>query len=87
MKTHYVSVEEMMDYVQNAFELYPKEKTTGIWACYYSNLRSIMKENGGNYYKQAHNDSRSLIKTTGTPIDLRVDFEDFDRCFDLTNDV
>ena len=28
-----------------------------------------------------------LIKTTGTPIDLRVDLEDYDRCFDLLNDV
>ena len=87
MKTHSVSVEGMMDNVQNAFEFYPKEKITGIWACYYNNIRSIMKENGSNDYMQAHNDSRSLIKTTGTPIDLRVDFEDFDRCFDLTNDV
>ena len=76
-----------MDNVQNAFELYPKEKITGIWACYYNNLRSIMKENGGNDYKQAHNDSRSLIKTTGTPIDLRVDLEDYDRCVALLNDV
>ena len=24
---------------------------------------------------------------TGTPIDLRVDLEDYDRCFDLLNDV
>ena len=23
----------------------------------------------------------------GTPIDLRVDLEDYDRCFDLLNDV
>ena len=29
----------------------------------------------------------NLIKTTGTPIDLRVDLEDYDRCFDLLNDV
>ena len=33
------------------------------------------------------NNSRNLIKTTGTPIDLRVDLEDYDRCFDLLNDV
>ena len=41
----------------------------------------------GNDYKQAHNDSRSLIKNTGTPIDLRVDLEDYDRCVDLLNDT
>ena len=82
-----------MDNVQNAFEFYPKEKITGIWACYYNNIRSIMKENGSNDYMQAHNDSRSLIKTTGTgtPIDLpqylSVDLEDYDRCVDKLNDV
>ena len=42
-----------------------------------------MSVDGGNDYKQAHNNSRNLIKTTGTPIDLRVDLEDYDRCFDL----
>ena len=47
-----------------------------------------MSKDGGNDYKlQAHNDSRSLMKTTGTPIDLRVDLEDYDRCVDLLNDV
>ena len=48
-----------------------------------------MSVDGGNDYKQAHNNSRNLIiiKTTGTPIDLRVDLEDYDRCFDLLNDV
>ena len=47
-KTRCVCVEETMDNVQNAFELRPKEKITGIWAYYYSNLRSLMKENGGD---------------------------------------
>ena len=48
-----------------------------------------MSVDGGNDYdyKQAHNNSRNLIKTTGTPIDLRVDFEDYDRCFDLLSGV
>ena len=32
---------------------------------------------------------RNLIKTTGTgtPIDLKVDLEDYDRCVDLLNGV
>ena len=74
-----------MDNVQNAFALYPKEKITGIWACHFNNLRSIMSKDGGNDYKQAHNDSRNLIKATGTPIDLRVNLEDYDKCVDLLN--
>ena len=44
-----------------------------------------MSVNGGNEYNQAHSNSRNLIKNTGTPIDLRVDLEDYDRCFDLIN--
>ena len=87
MKTHCESIEEMMDNVLKAFEEYPKEKITGIWACYFNNLRGTMSKDGGNDYKQAHNNSRNLIKTTGTPIDLRVDLEDYDRCFDLLNGV
>ena len=44
-----------------------------------------MNVDGGNDYKQAHNNSWNLIKTTGAPIDRRVDLEDYDRCFDLLN--
>ena len=76
-----------MDNVQKAFKEYPKEKITGIRACYFNNLRGIMSMNGGNDYNQAHNNSRNLTKATGTPTDLRVDLEDYDRCFDLLNDV
>ena len=68
-----------MDNVQSAFELYPKEKITGIWAQHFNDLpstnsnSSAMSKDGSDDYMQAHNDSRNLIKTTGTPIDLRVD--------------
>ena len=81
------SIEEMMDNVLKAFEEYPKEKITDIWACYFNSLRGIMSVDGGNDYKHAHNNSRNLIKTTGTPIDLKVDLEDYDRCVDLLNGV
>ena len=47
------------------------------------NFTTIYSAIRGNDYKEAHNNSRNLIKTTGTPIDLRVDLEDYDRCFDL----
>ena len=66
---------------------YEQNQFTGIWACYLNNLRGIMSVDGGNDYKQAHNNSRNLIKTTGTPIDLKVDLEDYDRCVDLLNGV
>ena len=46
-----------------------------------------MSVNGGNEHKQAHNNSRYLIKTTGTPIGLKVDLEDYNRCVDPLNDA
>jgi len=39
-----------------------------------------MEETGGNQYKPAHNNSRNRNKETGSPIDLRVNLEDNDRC-------
>ena len=42
------TVHNQMDNVLKAFEEYPKEKITGIWACYFNNLRGIMSVDGGN---------------------------------------
>ena len=45
----------MMQNVVQAFNDYPSDKLEDKWASYYNNMRSIMKELGGNDYKQAHN--------------------------------
>ena len=76
-KSHCLSIAEKMSHVQEAFESYPKEKILNIWACYFNNLRGIMKETGGNQYKPAHNNSRNRQKETGSPIDLSVNLEDY----------
>ena len=74
----------MMDNVQPAFDLYPKEKITGIWACYFNSLRSIMSKDGVmTTSKLTTIPEISLIKSTSTPIDFRVELEDYDRCVDL----
>ena len=44
----------MMQNVVQAFNDYPSDKLEDMWASYYNNMRSIMKELGGNDYKQAH---------------------------------
>ena len=49
--------------------------------------KDCLEYGDGNDYKQAHDDSRNLIKTTGTPIDLRVHLDDYDRCVDPLNGV
>jgi len=54
--SHRTDREEMMMNVLKAFEEYPADKLDGIWGCYYNNLRSVMESDGGNDYKQAHND-------------------------------
>ena len=64
-----------------------KSKITGIWACYFNNLREIMEKTGGNQYKPAHNNSRNLREISLRPLVLKVDLEDYDRCVDLLNGV
>ena len=64
-----------------------KSKITGIWACYFNNLREIMEKTGGNQYKPAHNNSRNLREISLKPLVLKVDIEDYDRCVDLLNGV
>ena len=85
-KSHCLTIAEKMIHVQEAFKGYPKDKITDIWACYFNNLRGIMKETGGNQYKPAHNNSRNRRKETGSPIDLRVNVEDYIRCLDFLID-
>ena len=63
--------------MREAFKSCPKEKTMNIWACYFNDLRGIMKEKGDNQYKPAHNNSRNRQKETGSPIDLSVNLEDY----------
>ena len=85
LKSHCFSIAEKMSHVQEAFKSYPKEKISNIWACYFNNLRGIMKEKGGNQYKPVHNNSRNRQKETGSPIDLSVNIEDYISCLDFLN--
>ena len=70
------------NYEQNQFK--HKGRSLTLKEC---EMYGVMSVDGGNDYKQAHNNTRNLIKTTGTPIDLKVDLEDYDRCVDLLNGV
>ena len=80
------SIAKKTTHVQGASKSSPKEKTMNIWACYFNNLKGIMKETGGNQCKPAHNNSRNRRKETGSPIDLRVNVEDYIRCLDFLID-
>ena len=78
--THCTSREEMMVNVMKAFEEYPKEEINAIWACWFNNPRSVMACDGGNDYKQAHNEGKRRRRDTGTSVDLSVSLADYDRC-------
>ena len=73
------------NYEQNQFK--HKGRSLTLKECEMYGVRLSVETTSKHDYKQAHNNSRNLIKTTGTPIDLRVDLEDYDRCFDLLNGV
>ena len=38
---------------------------------------------GGNDYKQAHNGGKKRQKSTGSAVDLSVNVDDYDRCYEL----
>ncbi len=48
-----------------------------IWATMYDDLRSILKNRGGNDYKPEHNGKRKRQKNAGTAVDLTVPMEDY----------
>ena len=50
-----------------------------IFGCLYNNYRSIMAWDGGNQNKQAHIGGRKLAENTGSSVDLKVNFDDYNR--------
>ena len=69
-----------------AFNDYPSDKLEDMRASYYNNMRSIMKDLGGNDYKQAHNGGKKRKRDIGTSVDLSIDLNDYDRCIELINE-
>lgn len=54
-----------------------------IWACKFNNLRSVMAYDGGNDYKQAHNEGQRHKRDTDSAGDFTVNIDDYDRCVRL----
>ena len=76
----------MMQNVEHAFNDYPSDKQEDMWASFYDNMRSIMKELGGNDNKQAHNGGKKRKRYVGTSVDLSIDLDDYCRCMELINE-
>ena len=69
--------EEYLDLVKEEFGAFDPYKLDRIWAIMYDNLRSILKNRGGNDYKPEHNRKRNRQKDAGTAVVLTVPMEDY----------
>ena len=78
--------EEYLDLVKEEFGAFDPYKLDRIWAIMYDNLRSILKNRGGNDYKPEHNGKRKRQKNAGTAVDLTVPMEDYHECVRLVRE-
>ena len=60
--TYNTKREEYLDLVKEEFGAFDPYKLDRIWASMYDNLRSILKNRGGNDYKPEHNGKRKRQK-------------------------
>ena len=78
--------EEYLDLVKEEFGAFDPYKLDRIWAIMYDNLRSILKNRGGNDYKPEHTGKRKRQKSAGTAVDLTVPMEDYHECVRLVRE-
>ena len=72
--------------LKEEFGAFDPYKLDRIWAIMYDNLRSILKNRGGNDYKPEHNGKRKRQKNAGTAVDLTVPMEDYHECVRLVRE-
>ena len=75
-----------LDLVKEEFGAFDPYKLDRIWAIMYDNLRSILKNRGGNDYKPEHTGKRKRQKSAGTAVDLTVPMEDYHECVRLVRE-
>ena len=84
--TYNTKREEYLDLVKEEFGAFDPYKLYRIWAIMYDNLRSILKNRGGNDYKPEHNRKRNRQKDAGTAVVLTVPMEDYHECVRLVRE-
>ena len=67
-----------MDLMKEEFKAFDpyKLEVDRIWAIMFDNLRSILKNRGGNDYKPEYTGKRKRQKDAGAAVDLTVPMED-----------
>ena len=76
----------LLHMVKEEFGAFDPYKLDRIWAIMYDNLRSILKNRGGNDYKPEHTGKRKRQKNAGTAVDLTVPMEDYHECVRLVRE-
>ena len=84
--TYNTKREEYLDLVEEEFGAFDPYKLDRIWAIMYDNLRSILKNRGGNDYKPEHTGKRERQKNAGAAVDLTVPMEDYHECVRLVRE-
>ena len=74
------------DKVIEEFKAFDPYKLDRIWAIMFDNLRSILKNRGGNDYEPEHTRKRKRQKDAGTAVDLTVPMEDYHECVRLVRE-
>ena len=84
--TYNTNRQEYLDLVKEEFEAFDPYRLDRIWAIMFDNLRSILKNRGGNDYQPEHNGKRKRQKDAGTAVDLTVPMEDYHECVRLVRE-
>ena len=65
MKWQAVNIEQLVDKVTAAFNEYPSETLTHIWAHLYAVYNAILKQNGGDKYINPHTGINRRARNNG----------------------
>ena len=70
--TYNTKRQEYLDLVKEEFKAFYPYKLDRIWAIMFDNLRSILKNRGGNDYKPEYTGKRKRQEDAGAAVDLTV---------------
>ena len=70
--TYNTKRQEYLDLVKEGFKAFDPYKLDRIWAIMFDNLRSILKNRGGNDYKPEYTGKRKRQEDAGAAVDLTV---------------
>ena len=85
--TYNTKRQEYLDLVIEEFKAFDPYKLDRIWAIMFDNLRSILKNRGGNDYEPEHTRKRKRQKDAGAAVDLTVPMEDYHYHYPLPSTI